>query len=341
MTETQRNGTRSAVSKSMSGLLHRVKDSIRLNRTVARAVYTVQNWYFSRFGRLTNICLGPESSPRVAVCLRFRDEARYLSEWLDYHLAAGIDHFFLYNNNSKDEFREVLQPYLKREVVTLIDWPFAPASPAAEEDCIRRAMGRFKWVGFIDADEFVVIRDGSSIFEFLERYSQFAGVALHWYFFGSNGHKQRPETHVTEAYIRRRQHPDIHVKVFVQARYVTQCNNSHSWFFRDGKVAVNERKESVRGSRGFPPTGELAWINHYYTKSEQDYYEKLNQKTTLDISGMQSPSRTSERMQHHLTDNNDIVCLAAKRYWETREGLSKVPTRTDYCAQDLRLSDVE
>ena len=32
----------------------------------------------------------------LAVAAIFKDEARYLKEWLDYHLLAGVEHFYLY-----------------------------------------------------------------------------------------------------------------------------------------------------------------------------------------------------------------------------------------------------
>ena len=31
----------------------------------------------------------------LAVVAIFKDEARYLKEWLDYHLLAGVEHFYL------------------------------------------------------------------------------------------------------------------------------------------------------------------------------------------------------------------------------------------------------
>ena len=31
----------------------------------------------------------------LAVVAIFKDEAPYLKEWLDYHLAAGVEHFYL------------------------------------------------------------------------------------------------------------------------------------------------------------------------------------------------------------------------------------------------------
>jgi hypothetical protein len=307
-------------------LLYLMRDKLRLNPLLARLAYVLNNERCRFRGRLVQ--MKPSSAPThgtVALCLRFRDEARYLQEWLDYYIAANISYFFLYNNNSTDEYKTVIGPYVDRGVATLIEWPYTPASPAAEEDCIRRASGKYEWVGFIDADEFVVIENGKSIPEFLEEFSGHPGVALHWYFYGSNGHKLSPNIPVLEAYTRRRATPNIHVKMFVRPESVTQCNNSHSWFFRGGKVAVDECFQPIWGSRSERKSAKRAWINHYYTKSEEDYIQKTKLKITLDLSGMQTPSRTAERMQHHLTDNNEVESFSALEYLARRSLLRNRP----------------
>lgn len=61
---------------------------------------------------------------RISLCLIFKNEAPFLKEWLDYHLTVGIDHFYLYNNNSDDNFKDILQPYIEKGLVTLVDWPY-------------------------------------------------------------------------------------------------------------------------------------------------------------------------------------------------------------------------
>lgn len=300
-------------------MLKEIRDIIRLNPTITRITYQLKNWYCSYAGRL--IGLSSKNTPpanRVALCLRFRDEARYLAEWIEYYRAAGISHFFLYNNNSVDHYEAILTPYVEEGLVTLIEWPRAPASPSAEEDCISRAIGNYDWVGFVDTDEFVVVKSGRSIPEFLSDFSNFPGVALHWYFFGSNYQKVRPSKPVIEAYIRRRRTPDVHVKVFVRPNEVTQCNNPHSWFFRRAGVAVDECRSPVWGSRSTLLHATEAWINHYYTKSEEDYIEKSGQKGTQDVLAMRSPSRTAHSMHHHLTDNNEVVCFCAQEYYKAR-----------------------
>lgn len=255
---------------------------------------------------------------RLAVCLRFRDEALFLKEWLDYHIAAGVDHFFLYNNYSEDDYLSVLHPYLDRNVVTLIDWPHVPASPTAEEDCLARTRGNFQWVGFIDADEFAVVRDGRSLPEFLDEFSDAPAVALHWYYYGSSGHESRPRDWVIRAYRHRDRLPNNHFKVFVQPGHTIKCRNSHNFYYKHGRCARREDGRRVFGSLASPGTAERAWINHYYCKSLQDYTEKATRRSTLDRSGMREPSRQLLNARLALLASNDIEDPSAIVYFEAR-----------------------
>ena len=59
----------------------------------------------------------------LAVVAILKNEAPYVKEWLDYHLLAGADHFFLYDNESPDNLKEVLQPYIDAGIVTYTFYP--------------------------------------------------------------------------------------------------------------------------------------------------------------------------------------------------------------------------
>jgi len=274
---------------------------------------------------IDTIATHAETGPRgrVALCLRFRDEARYLAEWLDYYLAAGIDHFFLYNNFSRDDYLTVLAPYIESRAVTLIDWPRAPASPAAETDCIARTAGRFDWVGFLDADEFVVIADGRAIPDFLAAFPRACGVALHNYYFGSCGHKLRPHDPVIRAYRRREARLSHYFKVFVRPDRVSRNRNPHNFYFRGGCCAVNELGRPVYGSTSEPPTAQRAWINHYFYKSLEDYLEKAARAPTQDAFGMKHPTRVASRANLAMTRANDVADTSAVDYLDARMTAAK------------------
>src|SRR6187431_1294722 len=56
----------------------------------------------------------------VCLCGIFKNEAKFLDEWIQFHLVVGIDHFYLYNNNSDDNYYEILKPYIEKGFVDLI-----------------------------------------------------------------------------------------------------------------------------------------------------------------------------------------------------------------------------
>src|ERR1700733_4250019 len=61
---------------------------------------------------------------QLAICAIFRDEAPYLKEWIEFHKLVGVEHFYLYNNCSEDDYSAVLQTYIDQEEVELIQWPY-------------------------------------------------------------------------------------------------------------------------------------------------------------------------------------------------------------------------
>ena len=299
---------------------------------ISKSIYMLQNIHAAFAGRLLSARVPANAQPLgVALCLRFRNEARYLNEWITYHLAAGVRHIFLYNNFSDDDFATALGDHIAAGHVTLIDWPFKPASPGAEVDCILRAIGRYEWVGFLDADEFVVIRDGRSIPDYLDDFADMPGVALHWHYFGSNGHRKRPPSGVIHAYTRRGSAANRHVKCFVRPERVTQNRNSHSWFFRNAGWAVDENRKPVLGSIS-TPTATYAWINHYYCKSLEDFQEKARRISALDISGIKHPSRKMQNAEAAIQASNEVEDLSAIEYYRIREQkLSSIPRNGHPC----------
>ena len=82
-------------------------------------------------------------------------EAPYLKEWLDYHLLAGVDHFYLYDNDSTDNQAEVAAPYVEAGLVDYFKMPGRSMQFAAYNDAIKRFKFHSRYMAFIDGDEFV------------------------------------------------------------------------------------------------------------------------------------------------------------------------------------------
>src|SRR5690348_2224989 len=55
-----------------------------------------------------------EKKHKLSICSLFKNEAVHLKEWIEYHQMVGVDHFYLYDNGSKDRPRDVLTPYIRK-----------------------------------------------------------------------------------------------------------------------------------------------------------------------------------------------------------------------------------
>lgn len=107
---------------------------------------------------------------KLSIAAIIKNEAPYMKEWIDYHLAAGVDHFYLWNNDSDDNLLEVLQPYIDNNIV---DYHFLTgkcSQLAAYNEAIQKYRFSSQYMAFIDADEFIFPHENKSIIEIVEKY---------------------------------------------------------------------------------------------------------------------------------------------------------------------------
>ena len=230
----------------------------------------------------------------LSMCTMYRDHASYLREWLEFHLLVGAERFFLYDNGSVDDHLEVLTPYLEAGVVELHEWPVYPGLIGAFEHCVEHHRTDSRWIAFIDLDEFLFSPAGSPVSEVLRDYEDFPGVGVNRVPFGPSGHATRPPGLVTESYVRRAKDMQTAIKSIVDPTAVERCAGAHHFVYRDGRCAVDERKRVLDPSRRVPPeiaragksarpnagftesfSVERLRINHYATKSVEEWEEKL------------------------------------------------------------------
>ena len=59
----------------------------------------------------------------LTLCAIAKNEGRYLQEWIEYHKMLGVEKFFIYDNESADNTREILQPYIDTNLVEYCYFP--------------------------------------------------------------------------------------------------------------------------------------------------------------------------------------------------------------------------
>ena len=220
----------------------------------------------------------------VSICAIFRDEGAYLKEWLEYHLIIGVDHFYLYNNFSKDNYREILAPYIENGQVTLIDWPIPQGQMAAFADCVEKFSHKTNWIGFIDLDEFVVPNHETDIKDFLKHFRNRPLVLIYWLYFTSSGllTRDRSKPLIEELTISWKKYADIG-KLFFNTAYDYADDSSKNMYMhyrwaRIGRMMLPPvnvfDKVCIFGENPVPSDDMPVQINHYVVKSYEEFQEK-------------------------------------------------------------------
>lgn len=127
---------------------------------------------------------------KIAICGIFKNEASYLKEWIEYHEMIGVEHFYLYNNNSEDNYQEILQPYLDRGLVTLVTWPHNHAQIEAYKHFYETYRNETQWVSFLDIDEFFCPRYKTTLLEWVKTKEKYPVLLVYWRMFGTSGKMQ-------------------------------------------------------------------------------------------------------------------------------------------------------
>jgi glycosyltransferase involved in cell wall biosynthesis len=216
------------------------------------------------------------------------NESRYIEEWIEYHRLVGVDKFYIFDNGSTDNTRDLLQKYIEQGIVEYEVFPGKGKQLDMYYAGLKKCRKDTKYVGFIDLDEFVVPTDSSkSLVDVLdERFSHFANMAvlsINWLVFGSSGHKTRPDGLVIENYLNRAEYDSTTnrlLKFIANPRLIKGCLTSpHFAYLRNGDLKqLNEKGIEINSPWNDYPnnTYDYIRINHYYGKSEEDCKAKFN-----------------------------------------------------------------
>ncbi|BCJ91164.1 hypothetical protein IZ6_18990 [Terrihabitans soli] len=239
----------------------------------------------------------PEPAPDragVAIAATVRNEGSYITEWLAYHRAVGIRHFIIYDDGSTDETVSEIKRTLPADSFTIIPWSLRTVDVSSYQILNSQAIafshailnfGRhYRWMAFIDADEFLLPKSGKTVEEALLRVNGFPNVSLPWHMFGTSNHDRRPPGPILENYTMRGADPlsrkknASNFKCVVDPCEVTEVSIHHFKTRLHGENTCNDvgyvTTRKGRKSPAFYSSGALQ-LNHYYSKSKEELEAKL------------------------------------------------------------------
>jgi hypothetical protein len=206
----------------------------------------------------------------LAITSIIRNESASLKEWLDFHILAGVEHFFLYDNESSDDTEEILQPYIESGQVSLTYWPTAfyhSTQIFSYAHSVTRNHELVEWMAFIDADEFLFSPSQIGIQEVLKNSNDFNAFHINWTCFGGSNFAFPPSLGVIKSYTRManlNSADEVMKAELTKIKSVVRVSALTDIKVHDSKV-VGRIMSDTRDLR----------LNHYIVKSEQEFLAKL------------------------------------------------------------------
>jgi hypothetical protein len=234
----------------------------------------------------------------VVVCIA-RYEECYVEEWIRYHLDLGFSRVYIYDNSDDNSLAR-----LHNDVdVVVLHFPGVKKQLEAYNNFFIHRGHQHRWCAVIDCDEFIVLKKHADILSFLHELLPSGGLAINWVLYGCSGHKVFIDKPVRQRFVMRQVGVDPHVKCIVCCADVVQYNNPHyptklHGVVRDVHGAVVEGHTNPKGD------DSVCQINHYYTKSHEEFNAKF-QRTRADTNTLRHHDR-NEVFNFH--DRNEVLC---------------------------------
>lgn len=263
---------------------------------------------------------------RLAIGAIFKNEAPYVLEWVAFHRAVGIDHFFVADNGSDDGTTAILADLAQAGVVTHIPFPGtpgqAPQLPAYAE-IMRRHGGDADFIAFIDADEFLLPTDGETsirpVISDLAQTPDLGAIAINWACFGSSGHEKQSEDLVIRRFSKRADQDLIqnhHYKSIVRTTaWLRNHGTPHMFVLKPTFRLFRTDGQPVQDhvARGAGLSQEVCWdrirLNHYVVKSRQEFFERKGPRGRASVVG-----GTKGEGYFSTHDRNDVTDPMPQRF---------------------------
>jgi len=219
----------------------------------------------------------------LSVLAMFKNESWIIKEWIEHYLLEGVEHFYLIDNGSTDNYEDIIKIYndkydLIKDETRL---PKGTQTHLYTKHYLKKIKKETKWIIICDIDEYIYARNGfQTIPEVLEQLPDYIdNIWLPWKIFGSNGNIKQPNN-IVEKFTKRTIETGSflgHGKCIVKTKKLIGfgCCGHYIELENETRIYTSNRDNYYL----FTFTEESCskfnlHLNHYMMMSEE-YYEKI------------------------------------------------------------------
>ena len=130
------------------------------------------------------------------ICGVFKNESHILDEWISHYLYHGVDHIYLVNDFSSDNFMEIINKY--NDKVTLLHNDIITKEVGRQQliynKYFRPLLQTSTWMSILDLDEFLYNPSEINLQNTLLEFQEYSQISIPWVHFASNDHILQPNS---------------------------------------------------------------------------------------------------------------------------------------------------
>lgn len=206
-----------------------------------------------------------------SVVLLIKDENKYLKEWIDCYNHLGFDHVFIYDNGTKEDVNDIIQLFDDDVInkITMIPWKdkYNNIQQDAYNHFLKNDGKQCRWCLFADSDEFLRFTNGTiNVNEFLKDYENYTEVWGYMEEYNANGQEFYTSQPVRKRFTQKFDtYEKFYWKNFIQVNRI-DCFQRHYAYYDASKGRCYKNENNNK---------DIFVIEHYYTKSWEEWKEKI------------------------------------------------------------------
>ena len=219
----------------------------------------------------------------IALCTIGKNENLYIKEFIEYYISLGVNKIIIYDNNDIDgeKFDEVIIDYILNKSVDIIDVRgLSSIQIPIYNYCYKRNKDLYDWIGFIDIDEYIFIKNESNINEFLynKKFAKCELIHLNWLIYNDNNKINYENKPLNNRFLKP-------TEFFYQGKSFIRGGFNNLLIPATHIPGLNIHYYcNSKGERIYPKSfisstiekNHQAYIKHYYTKTVQEFCNKIN-----------------------------------------------------------------
>lgn len=261
-----------------------------------------------------------DNNMKVLLCTIAKNENKYIKEFVDWYKELGFTNICLFDNNDKDgeHFEDVIGEEIKSGFVILKDYRGRKICQFdAYEECYYTYNSQYDWIAFFDADEFLELDKKSfrNVGEYLSlpQFQKYDVIHINWHSFGDNGklryenkplRERFPEPLPIDKPIAYTFSENRHIKSIIKGglKGIFWASNPHTVYPASLRCCNNIGVECNVESPFCDVNYQYAKLNHYSTKSTEEYCNKMKRG-----------------FPDQIVDKERVKYLLSERYFRTND----------------------